>query len=44
MIEVEFFIEGRFIYDNMYFRLEASIATKLTKVKQQFIYKNRRIV
>lgn len=37
-------IEGGFIFDINDFRLDASIATQLKKVKQQFIEKNRRIV
>ena len=37
-------IEGGFIFDINDFRLDASIATQLKKVKQQFIDKNRRIV
>ena len=37
-------IEGGFIFDIDGFRLDASIATQLRRVKQQFIDKNRRIV
>lgn len=37
-------IEGGFIFDINDFRLDASIATQLKKVKKQFIDKNRRIV
>ena len=37
-------IEGGFIFDVNDFRLDASIATQLKRVKQQFIDKNRRIV
>lgn len=37
-------IEGGFIFDINDYRLDASIATQLKKVKQQFIDKNRRIV
>ena len=37
-------IEGGFIFDINDFRLDASIATQLKRVKQQFIDKNRRIV
>lgn len=37
-------IEGGFIFDINDFRLDASIATQLKRVKQQFIEKNRRIV
>ncbi len=43
-IEVDPSIEGGFIFDINDFRLDASIATQLKKVKQQFIDKNRRIV
>ncbi|ADV44451.1 F0F1 ATP synthase subunit delta [Bacteroides helcogenes] len=42
--EVDSTIEGGFIFDINDFRLDASIATQLKKVKQQFIDKNRRIV
>lgn len=42
--EVDSSIEGGFIFDINDFRLDASIATQLKKVKQQFIDKNRRIV
>ena len=42
--EVDPSIEGGFIFDINDFRLDASIATQLKKVKQQFIDKNRRIV
>lgn len=37
-------IEGGFIFDINDFRLDASIATQLKRVKKQFIDKNRRIV
>ncbi len=37
-------IEGGFIFDVNDFRLDASIATQLKRVKQQFIEKNKRIV
>ncbi len=37
-------IEGGFIFDVNDYRLDASIATQLRRVKQQFIEKNRRIV
>ena len=37
-------IEGGFIFDINGYRLDASIATQLKKVKQQYIDKNRRIV
>ena len=42
--EVDPAIEGGFVFDINDFRLDASIATQLKKVKQQFIDKNRRIV
>lgn len=42
--EVEPAIEGGFIFDINDFRLDASIATQIKRVKQQFIDKNRRIV
>lgn len=42
--EVDPSIEGGFIFDINDFRLDASIATQLKKVKRQFIDKNRRIV
>ena len=42
--EVDPSIEGGFIFDINDFRLDASIATQLKRVKQQFIDKNRRIV
>ena len=42
--EVDPSIEGGFIFDINDYRLDASIATQLRKVKQQFIDKNRRIV
>ena len=42
--EVDPAIEGGFIFDINDFRLDASIATQIKKVKQQFIDKNRRIV
>lgn len=42
--EVNPAIEGGFIFDINDFRLDASIATQIKKVKQQFIDKNRRIV
>lgn len=37
-------IEGGFIFDMNDYRLDASIATQLKRVKQQFIEKNKRIV
>ena len=37
-------VEGGFIFDINDYRLDASIATQLKRVKQQFIDKNRRIV
>ncbi|MBP1615476.1 MAG: synthase subunit delta [Bacteroidetes bacterium] len=37
-------IEGGFIFDINGYRLDASIATQLKRVKRQFIEKNRRIV
>ena len=37
-------IEGGFVFDINDYRLDASIATQLKRVKQQFIDKNRRIV
>lgn len=37
-------IKGGFIFDINDYRLDASIATQLKRVKQQFIDKNRRIV
>lgn len=42
--EVDPSIEGGFIFDINDVRLDASIATQLKRVKQQFIDKNRRIV
>lgn len=42
--EVDPAIEGGFIFDINDVRLDASIATQLKRVKQQFIDKNRRIV
>ena len=42
--EVDPSIEGGFVFDINDFRLDASIATQLKKVKRQFIDKNRRIV
>ncbi len=42
--EVDPKIEGGFIFDVNDYRLDASIATQLKKVKRQFIDKNRRIV
>lgn len=42
--EVDTSIEGGFIFDINDYRLDASIATQLRRVKQQFIDKNRRIV
>lgn len=42
--EVDPSIEGGFIFDINDYRLDASIATQLKRVKQQFIDKNRRIV
>lgn len=37
-------IDGGFVFDINDYRLDASIATQLKKVKQQFIEKNKRIV
>jgi F-type H+-transporting ATPase subunit delta len=37
-------IEGGFIFDVNDYRLDASIATQLKRVKQQFVERNRRIV
>ena len=37
-------IEGGFVFDINDYRLDASIATQLKRVKKQFIDKNRRIV
>lgn len=37
-------IEGGFVFDINDYRLDASVATQLKRVKQQFIDKNRRIV
>lgn len=37
-------IEGGFVFDINDYRLDASIATQLKRVKEQFIEKNRRIV
>ncbi len=37
-------IEGGFIFDINDYRLDASVATQLKRMKQQFIDKNRRIV
>ncbi|MDO4164785.1 MAG: F0F1 ATP synthase subunit delta [Bacteroides sp.] len=42
--EVDPSIEGGFIFDINDYRMDASIATQLKKVKEQFIDKNRRIV
>ena len=42
--EVDPKIEGGFVFDVNGYRLDASIATQLRRVKQQFIDKNRRIV
>lgn len=42
--EVDSSIEGGFIFDINDYRLDASIATQLKRVKKQFIDKNRRIV
>lgn len=42
--EVDPSIEGGFVFDINDYRLDASIATQLKKVKKQFIDKNRRIV
>ena len=42
--EVNPALEGGFIFDINDYRLDASIATQLKRVKQQFIDKNRRIV
>lgn len=43
-MEVNPSLEGGFIFDINDYRLDASIATQLKRVKQQFIDKNRRIV
>lgn len=43
-VAVDPFIEGGFIFDINDFRLDASIATQLKRVKKQFIDRNRRIV
>ena len=37
-------IEGGFIFEIGTYRLDASIANQIQRVKQQFIEKNRRIV
>jgi F-type H+-transporting ATPase subunit delta len=37
-------IEGGFIFDVNDYRLDASVATQLKRIKQQFIERNRRIV
>ena len=37
-------IEGGFVFDINDYRLDASVATQLKRVQQQFIDKNRRIV
>lgn len=42
--EVNEALEGGFIFDINGYRLDASIATQLKRMKQQFIDKNRRIV
>ena len=42
--EIDPNIEGGFIFDYDGYRLDASVATQLKRVKQQFIEKNRRIV
>ena len=42
--EVDPSIEGGFVFDINDYRLDASVATQLKRVKQQFIDKNRRIV
>lgn len=42
--EVNPAIEGGFVFDINDYRLDASVATQLKRVKQQFIDKNRRIV
>ena len=42
--EVDPAIEGGFIFDINDYRLDASVATQLKRVKEQFIEKNRRIV
>lgn len=42
--EVDPSVLGGFVFDINNFRLDASIATQLKKVKEQFIDKNRRIV
>lgn len=42
--EVNPAIEGGFVFDINDYRLDASIATQIKRVKQQFIDKNRRIV
>ena len=42
--EVNPALEGGFIFDINDYRLDASVATQLKRVKQQFIDKNRRII
>ena len=42
--EVDSKIEGGFIFDIEGYRLDASVATQIKQIKQQFIDKNRRIV
>lgn len=42
--EVDASIDGGFVFDINDYRLDASIATQLKRVKEQFIDKNRRIV
>ncbi len=44
LTEVNPSIEGGFIFDINDYRLDASVATQMKRVKQQFIDKNRRIV
>ena len=41
---VEPSIKGGFVFDINDYRLDASIATQLRRVKEQFIDKNKRIV
>lgn len=42
--QVDSSIEGGFIFEVSTYRLDASVATQLRRVKQQFIERNRRIV
>jgi F-type H+-transporting ATPase subunit delta len=37
-------LEGGFIFEIGTYRLDASVASQIRRVKQQFIEKNRRIV